>query len=89
MGEELEFRRANIMYTPPEELPTFTQTSLVFAARYAHTRPTGAAYQVVNSILYHWDELEASTKEQLVREAKNEATYNMEDWNRLIKMGDV
>jgi hypothetical protein len=66
------------------ELPSFTQTSLVFAARYAHTRNTGGAYQVVNSILHHWDDFSDYTKKQMIGEASREATCNMEDWDRLI-----
>ena len=64
------------------------QACLVFAARYAHTRDTGAAYFVVNAIIKNWDKLSLEEKKQLKQEAKNEATCSHEDWNRLIKMKD-
>ena len=60
-------------------------TILVFSARYAHSRKTGGALQVVRSILKSWDLLDLKTKEQLVREAKNEATCNHEDWQLIIE----
>lgn len=60
------------------------QSCLVYAARYAHTHDTGAALQVVNEILKHWDSLSTNTKEQLKREAKNETLFNKEDWKRII-----
>ena len=62
------------------------QACLVFAARYAHTRETAAAYYVVNAIIKNWDNLSLKTKKQLKQEAKNESTCNYSDWNRLIKM---
>jgi len=66
------------------KLPPYTQSCLVMAARYAHTRPTGAAFQVVNSIMCFWNQLDDSIKVQLKEEASSEATCNMEDWNILI-----
>lgn len=60
------------------------QSCLVFAARYAHARFTGASCFVVEAILKNWDRLSESTQAQLKREAKNEATCNMEDWQRVI-----
>lgn len=60
-------------------------TILVFAARYAHSRNTGAALQVVRSILKSWDLLDLRTKEELIHEAKEEATCNHEDWQMIIK----
>jgi len=66
------------------KLPPYTQSCLLYAARYAHTRPTAAAYQVVCSIMWYWDQLDDSIKKQLQREARNEAIYNMEDWDILI-----
>lgn len=62
------------------------QSCLVFAARYAHTRNTGAASMVVNTILENWDRLIPETQEQLKREAEYEATCNFEDWGKLINM---
>ena len=60
------------------------QSCLVFAARYAHTRETGAANMVVTTLLAHWDRLIPETQAQLKREAANEATCNKDDWQRLI-----
>ncbi len=65
------------------QLPHTTQTCFVMAARYAHTRRTGASLAVVTAILENWDRLSESTKEQIKREAKNEVTCNFEDWERL------
>jgi len=53
---------------------------IVYGARYAHTRPTVAALQVVTCAIKNWPELSAQTRAQLVKEARNEATYNLEDW---------
>ena len=64
----------------PEE-----QTCLVFASRYAHDRNTSAALIVVNTILQNWDRLTQHTKEQLFREARSEAMYNLDDWYRLYQ----
>lgn len=58
---------------------------IVYAARYAHARQTGAALQVVSCAIKNWDKLSARIQEQLVREASNEATYNHNDWQRLIQ----
>ena len=69
------------------KLPHYTQVALGMAARYAHTRKTAASYVVVSSILHHWDELDDRIKENLIKEAKMEATCNMEDWDRLINRG--
>lgn len=77
--QELESNKKN--YLGSDSLGTI----LVFAARYAHTRKTGGALQVVRSILKSWDLLDLKTKEQLVREAKNEATCNHEDWQLIIE----
>jgi hypothetical protein len=59
------------------------QTCLIFAARYAHHRNTGAALMVVNAILQNWDRITPRVREQLQREAE-EATYNLEDWRLVI-----
>jgi hypothetical protein len=58
------------------------ESMYVFAARYAHTRFTGAAHRVVNEILKNWDEISLAVKDQLKCEAI-EATCNLEDWKRL------
>tara|TARA_R110001632_G_scaffold81300_1_gene181127 strand:+ start:59 stop:253 length:195 start_codon:yes stop_codon:yes gene_type:complete len=59
------------------------ESMYVFAARYAHTRFTGAAHRVVNEILKDWGNISESTRIQLRVEAI-EATCNLEDWKRLI-----
>lgn len=60
----------------------------VFSARYAHRRPTAAAHSVVNAILRDWSNISETTRLQLQREAKNEAIYNLDDWQRLIDKRD-
>jgi|GEM_PF-5976322 len=60
-----------------------SESMYVFAARYAHRRPTAAAHRVVSDILRNWDSISDETKAQLQREA-TEAIYNPEDWKRLI-----
>lgn len=67
---------------PPEPLDPLLETCVVYAARYAHHRKTGAALLVVDSIIAHWNQLSGSVKETLVRESR-EATTNPEDWERL------
>jgi len=59
------------------------KTVLVFAARYAHTRQTSAAFVVVQAILHNWDLLQPHTKKQLIREAKEEAEYNLTEWGKI------
>ena len=56
---------------------------LVYAARYAHNRKTGAANQVVAAILNNWDVLTERHKKQICEEATNEATCNFTDWARI------
>ena len=60
--------------------------ALVYAARYAHTRKTGAALQVVSAIIAGWHDINPHTQQQLIREARNEATTNPEDWARLFAL---
>ena len=60
---------------------------LVYAARYAHSRQTGAANQVVNAILNNWDSLTERHKLQICEEATNEATCNLTDWGRITHVG--
>ena len=55
----------------------------IFAARYAHTRNTGAAHIVVNDILSNWHKIGGEIQFQLKKEA-GEATCNFDDWQRLI-----
>ena len=61
------------------------ETMLVFAARYAHNRNIGAALTVVSSIIDQWPNITISTREQLVREAR-EAEYNKPCWKRLADL---
>ena len=63
---------------------TDLENMLVYAARYAHQRRTGAALQVVNCILRNWDEVDIKVLKQISDEADNEASYCREDWQRII-----
>ena len=63
----------------------YQQNLLIFAARYAHSRKTGAALMIVNSIIQMWDELDSEVKRTLIEEAEH-ATCNFDDWNGLIEM---
>ena len=55
---------------------------LIYAARYAHTRNTGAAFTVVMEIRNAWDNIGQHAQEQIKKEAK-EATFNLDMWNLL------
>lgn len=66
----------------------YDETCLVFAARYAHSRYTAAAMVVVSTVIARWDELSPSTRDQIIRESKNEASCNLDDWQRLWDMED-
>lgn len=65
-------------------LPADMQTCLVFAARYAHDRNTSGAYLVTRALLSNWDKLSPNTQKQLHKEARNEATCNLEDWALIL-----
>ena len=67
------------------QLTPAEQTCLIFAARYAHDRNTGAALMVVNAIMQNWDRLTQHTKDQLFREARAEAMCSLDDWHRLYQ----
>ena len=67
-----------------ENLSSYEETCLIFAARYAHGRQTGAAHIVVSEILSKWDKLNDRAKAQLKREAETSAAANIDDWQRLI-----
>lgn len=67
-------------------MPYHEASIWVYAARYTHKRNTGAAFQVVNSILLHWEEFDFDTQKDLIKEA-HEAKYNLDDWARIIKLG--
>lgn len=58
---------------------------LVYAARYAHHRETGAANRVVSCILGNWDLLNERHKVQITNEA-SEASCNKTDWCRITHM---
>jgi hypothetical protein len=60
-------------------------TILIFAARYAHNRPTGAALAVCRSIENEWKNLSASDQMQLIRES-HEATCNDDDWQIIRRL---
>jgi len=60
------------------------ESIIVYAARYAHTRNTGASLQVVNYILRVWQDLSDDTCKQLARES-TEATCNKNDWIRIVE----
>jgi hypothetical protein len=58
------------------------QNCLVYAARYAHHRNTGAAMQVCMSIIYYYDQLDVDILNNLYNESF-EAVYNRDDWNSM------
>ena len=62
-------------------------TALVFAARYAHGRNTGAAFAVVTALKQCWHLLDANTRHQIIRESHeaeySESQYNRDDWQDL------
>lgn len=62
----------------------YEQTCLVFAARYTHSRDTGGASVVISVIMNKWPLLSTSIREQVQREAKNEATANRKEWQWVI-----
>ncbi len=57
---------------------------LIYAARYAHTRNTGAAAQVVSVILSSWHRIPQRVRGQLKREAGSDAICNAHDWAKLF-----
>jgi len=62
-----------------------TGTMLIFAARYAHNRNTGAALAVCRAIEKEWDNLSQNDQMQLQRESY-EATCNNEDWQIIRRL---
>lgn len=60
-------------------LPENIQGCLVYAARYAHNRHTGAALQIIKTIKSCWHQLSARTQKDLIEESY-EATTNLDDW---------
>ena len=59
-----------------------SENMIVFAARYAHARSTGAPLMVVKYILRVWDSLSDRTKETLYDESFD-ASFCKEDWKML------
>lgn len=58
------------------------ETALVFAARYAHHRKTGAALTVVNLLKDSWSDISSETRMDIINESY-EATANLDDWESL------
>ena len=58
------------------------ENMIIFAARYAHSRNTGASLLVVSHIINKWDELSDNAKDTLNRESYK-AQYCKEDWDKL------
>jgi len=65
------------------KMPHYDESCLIFAARYAHHRKTGAANVVVSSIIGSWGNLSPKIKADIKKEAL-EATTNLDDWKRII-----
>jgi hypothetical protein len=65
-----------------DKLNRMLQNSLVYAARYAHGRNTGAALQVCMAIVYYWDQLDGDVQNNLYRESF-EAEHNTVEWETL------
>jgi len=59
-------------------------TALVFAARYTHHRNTGATLMIVRCLMFNWERIDQTTRDQILREAYNEAQYNRDDWQVLF-----
>ncbi|MFT3991213.1 MAG: hypothetical protein QM680_07365 [Luteolibacter sp.] len=66
-----------------QTLPHPVQTAFVFAARYTHDRPTGGTLAVVRALEIVWDQLDDTTRRQILTEASEDAICNREDWQRL------
>lgn len=64
-----------------------SQTLCVFAARYAHDRPTAAAHSVVAALKEVWHALSAETRHQILSESED-ASHNQDDWERLREFAD-
>lgn len=67
----------------PENIAWDLQSVLVFAARYAYNRNTGASLPVIQTIIKNWENLDLYTQEQLIRESSSEAEFNKEHWSVL------
>ena len=65
-------------------MTTDEEFMLVNAATHAHKINTSASMRVVNVILKEWGNLTMKTKCRLRREARDEATWNSCDWDKII-----
>jgi hypothetical protein len=61
----------------------YFEPMVLFAARYAHAKPTSAANAVVNYALENWHTFSPGIKDQLIDEARKNATCNRSEWKRL------
>lgn len=61
------------------------ETMLIFAARYAHNRPTGAALAVCNVIMQQWNNLRRDAQIQIQKESFD-ATENQSNWQEIRKL---
>ena len=68
-----------------KELERQIGTLAVFAARYARSRETGAAFACVTAIKRVWRYLDEKSKAQIINETGNEATTCLDDWRDLIQ----
>jgi len=59
-------------------------TALVFAARYTHHRNTGATLLLVRCLMFNWERIDQLTRDQILREAYQDATTNHDDWQVLF-----
>ena len=79
-----------LVESPYTHLNYTEQTTLIYAARYAHTRKTGASMSVCNEIMKKWKYLNADAKKQIVREILSEAERgeltNSRDWNKILRL---
>jgi len=58
------------------------ETCIIFAARYAHNRPTGAAIIVVKMLKDAWRDLSPYGRKTILKEAED-AAYGREEWQLL------
>lgn len=72
-----------LMATLPHTLSAYEENIYIYAARYTYSRNTGAAFQVVNSLLNNWNKFSDHFKDKVYKESKKGAVYNKEDWQRV------
>lgn len=68
-----------------QELEEAVNILAVYACRYAHTRQTGAANQIVNTLARIAPSITPEHRAKIIHEAV-EATCNFDDWGRLGKI---